>query len=237
MMELSVKAVLWDIAFFQLCAALGLIYLQWKKKQAFKQLWVKWVMFAGLNLLLIGTLAIEFFPYYFGIICLIAVYELTQHMDKLSANRKNVALLGLLLFSVLAMLYALWFSQTCGILIVATVWFDGFSQMFGTLFGKRKLWAEVSPGKSKEGAIGGLFMVLMLFTFTTSEVNFSTLFYALWICAFALAGDLFASFVKRSVGIKDFANYLPGHGGIWDRYDSLLGSLAGAFIYQMLFVG
>lgn len=94
----------------------------------------------------------------------------------------------------------------------------------GRRFGKHKLAPAVSPGKTWEGAIGGLFAVallgVLLLIFTPSG-QFSALWIVgLLICgATSIFGDLFESMVKRASGIKDSSQLLPGHGGVMDRID------------------
>ena len=92
--------------------------------------------------------------------------------------------------------------------------FDGFSQLFGQLFGKMKLLPSVSPEKTIEGFLGGLLMVVPVFWWLQPEV---TLLYAI-LCSVvfavvALSGDLLASKFKRICGVKDYSRLLPGHGG------------------------
>lgn len=101
----------------------------------------------------------------------------------------------------------------------------------GLKFGKRKLAPTISPKKTVEGVIGGLFGAifgmliygLVLNLFFSIAVNF---FYAVLYGAFgAIAGvfgDLCFSVIKRQVGIKDYGNLIPGHGGILDRFDSMM---------------
>jgi len=112
-------------------------------------------------------------------------------------------------------------------LVVCT--FDGFSQVVGQLLGRHQLAARVSPGKTIEGSIGGLFAAMGMGLLLRPMVKWNgpgSLLACCFIVAAALTGDLLASLVKRKCGIKDFGNLLPGHGGILDRFDSFLFSAA-----------
>jgi phosphatidate cytidylyltransferase len=109
---------------------------------------------------------------------------------------------------------------------LVVVFFDGFSQVCGQLFGRRKLAPRLSPGKTLEGATGGLVFALAL-GFCPPGAPLGSLALALA----ALAGDLAASWVKRRCGLKDFGRLLPGHGGVLDRFDSLLGAAPVALLW------
>lgn len=98
---------------------------------------------------------------------------------------------------------------------------------FGRLFGSRKLWYRISPGKTWEGAIGGLLssvFVAMLFSrLVPLHQSFSSiLFLAAGMSVAGQLGDLCESMIKRNHGTKDSGWILPGHGGLLDRIDGLL---------------
>jgi len=112
--------------------------------------------------------------------------------------------------------------------------------VFGRTFGKRKLIPSISPGKTVEGAIGGLGMavviclvyvrfVLMPYAQLGLTVQGAVLF-AIVISVAAQTGDLAESLLKREAGVKDSSNIIPGHGGVLDRFDSLLFVLPIAFL-------
>lgn len=120
-----------------------------------------------------------------------------------------------------------------------SVWVcDSFALGFGKWLGKRKLAPQVSPNKTWAGAIGGslsaaVFGIGEYYLFTwLSGISFlgSTFSYSIWECiiiSFVLSivgqiGDLAASLVKRTYGVKDYSNIIPGHGGIMDKCDSAL---------------
>ena len=97
----------------------------------------------------------------------------------------------------------------------------------GVLFGKHKLCEHVSPKKKVEGAIGGVAMSLIatvvLFLIFKPQTNiFVMLAVTVIMCIVGVLGDLFASVIKRAQGVKDYSNLIPGHGGILDRFDSML---------------
>lgn len=127
------------------------------------------------------------------------------------------------------------------LLIMAIAWIaDSFAYFAGKAFGRHKLAPQISPGKSWEGAIGGMLAVLCYFVFipkpfmllpSISQWQSPSAQLALWLAlalvltAASVMGDLLESLLKRQRGIKDSSNLLPGHGGILDRIDSLLAIL------------
>lgn len=108
---------------------------------------------------------------------------------------------------------------------VVVLTFDGFCQITGQLLGRHKLVPRVSPGKTVEGLAGGIVMALVTALPLSAWVGLgraNALALALLAAASALAGDLAASYVKRTCGVKDYARWIPGHGGVLDRFDSFI---------------
>ncbi len=116
---------------------------------------------------------------------------------------------------------------------------DTGAYFVGGRFGKRKLAPEISPAKTLEGALGGLlFSMLMVFGMSEairpliSDVKLSEIWiFAILVSSAAQLGDLAESVIKRGFGVKDSGNFLPGHGGLLDRMDSLLFALPVAYYY------
>ena len=115
--------------------------------------------------------------------------------------------------------------------------FDSASYFFGKLYGKHKIIPSISPGKSWQGAIGGYCMTTIIFIIvafsqgSTMQWQTACLFSGI-ICAIAFAGDIFESYLKRSAGIKDSSNLLPGHGGFLDRFDAIMAVSIFFFLYR-----
>ena len=103
---------------------------------------------------------------------------------------------------------------------------DTFAYFVGVKFGKHKLIPKVSPKKSVEGAVGGivgsLLLSLIFMYFTKININWATIPFLILASVASEIGDLIASKLKRYAGIKDFGNILPGHGGVLDRFDSII---------------
>jgi phosphatidate cytidylyltransferase len=123
-------------------------------------------------------------------------------------------------------------------LCLVVVVYDGFSQVSGQLLGCRPLVPRVSPGKTVEGLAGGLAGAAIVGVALRGLAGlgaFGALATGLAIGLVGLVGDLAASWVKRSSGIKDYSNVLPGHGGVLDRFDSFLlsGAIVGAVMYAL----
>lgn len=117
----------------------------------------------------------------------------------------------------------------------------------GSLLGRHKLFPRVSPGKSWEGSIGGALLVVLvalllswvdhthqLELFGAAETGLSLVEWVglgLVVVVFGTLGDLVESLFKRTLGIKDSGNILPGHGGMLDRFDSSLMAIPASVIY------
>lgn len=116
---------------------------------------------------------------------------------------------------------------------------DTFAYIFGVSFGKHRLFEKISPKKSWEGFFGGTLFTLILSFFMAKITNIFSLtdwiIIGLIISIAGVYGDLFESFIKRSVNIKDSGKLLPGHGGMLDRIDSALLSSPLVFTYLVLF--
>lgn len=104
---------------------------------------------------------------------------------------------------------------------------DTGAYFVGVTLGKHKLCPEISPKKTIEGAVGGILTSVILslvlnFAFSMTDKLIPTLILTIPLCIVGMCGDLFASTIKRAVGLKDYGNLIPGHGGILDRFDSIL---------------
>lgn len=113
---------------------------------------------------------------------------------------------------------------------------DTFAYFSGTLFGKHKLIERVSPKKTIEGAVGGI-LGSVIITLIFGYLFARELILVLGIISFfgsmlSQLGDLIASRIKRITQVKDFGNVLPGHGGILDRFDSILVVIP--FVYYII---
>ncbi len=121
---------------------------------------------------------------------------------------------------------------------------DAGAYFSGSFFGKRKLCPKISPKKTVEGFIGGILVSIvamllggLLFTKLYSPENASVHYIVLAVSGFlsgfvSVVGDLSFSIIKREKGIKDYGNLIPGHGGILDRFDSVI--FVSPFVYTLL---
>ena len=119
---------------------------------------------------------------------------------------------------------------------------DTGAYLCGSLLGKHKLFPRISPGKSWEGSIGGGILVIavaVLVWYLTDQYQLNQLGLTaiewaglgLTVVIFGTWGDLVESLFKRTLGIKDSGNILPGHGGMLDRFDSSLLAIPAAVVY------
>ena len=126
------------------------------------------------------------------------------------------------------------------VLFIACVVFAGDTAAYyaGTYFGRHKLCPSVSPGKTIEGALGGIAANLAVgavfsYYFLPGLALEALLFFCLTIGIAGQVGDLFESVLKRSAGVKDSGALLPGHGGILDRIDAALFALPVAYFMKV----
>ena len=171
----------------------------------------------------------------------IAPFMLAKGMNlSLEKLRPFYVVLGLILLP--ATWFALVFLRDLGLIFLlssmALVWVADIGAYFvGKAFGKHKLAVQISPGKSIEGAIGGLVLCYIYAFLCVYFLPFESTLFGAWairfgwvpmflmvtvLTAFSVFGDLFESQMKRLAGVKDSSHLLPGHGGVLDRVDALI---------------
>ena len=125
--------------------------------------------------------------------------------------------------------------------VMGSVWVnDATAYIFGSQFGKHKMAPRISPNKSWEGFVGGLLgsclTWIALYTLKVCGISLLLALIGGLVCGVSgVIGDLFESRLKRAVGVKDFGNLIPGHGGLLDRSDSML--FATMTAYFVLHIG
>ncbi|PPR49378.1 MAG: Phosphatidate cytidylyltransferase [Alphaproteobacteria bacterium MarineAlpha5_Bin5] len=171
----------------------------------------------------------------FGIIIYLAIiYEIIKFF-----KINLFFILFYLLFSFLFFLiYTNYFFNIVefNIFIFTIIIFDSFSYLIGTKFGKNKLFIILSPKKTLEGLIGGIFItnILLSIYLYYYEILLENILFINLIILSSFFGDLLQSYFKRSNNLKDSSNFLPGHGGFFDRFDSFIFCIILLFFYQVI---
>ena len=125
------------------------------------------------------------------------------------------------------------------VLVFCLLWAnDIFAYLTGKLLGKHKLFARISPGKTIEGSLGGLVFTIIAVVVFAHYATWLPISAAVGMAAIAVVfgtlGDLSESMLKRQAGVKDSGKLIPGHGGILDRFDSVMFSVPFIFVYLLL---
>jgi phosphatidate cytidylyltransferase len=126
------------------------------------------------------------------------------------------------------------------IYIMGGIWLaDSGAYMFGRLFGKRKLAPNLSPNKTVEGLLGGFLFAItfgVVGAFAMGEFlnYYDRIIIGLIVGSMSVIGDLVESMLKRSAGVKDSGTFFPGHGGMFDRFDSLLFVFPTVYLYMLI---
>lgn len=115
---------------------------------------------------------------------------------------------------------------------------DSFAYLTGKNFGKHKLYSKISPKKTIEGFAGGFIAAIIggvfIFYLSNSHSLAHWIVIAAIVSVFGTIGDLIQSKFKRQAGVKDSGKIMPGHGGIFDRLDSILYASPFVFLYLQI---
>jgi phosphatidate cytidylyltransferase len=129
--------------------------------------------------------------------------------------------------------------------VLAIVASDVGAYVIGSLFGRRKLAPDISPNKTLEGAFGGLGLAVVIVTLAAWGLEralnlrvdlYDAILFSILVASAAQLGDLFESLLKRWVGVKDAGFFLPGHGGVLDRLDSVLFAVPVTYYFVTLVI-
>jgi phosphatidate cytidylyltransferase len=125
-------------------------------------------------------------------------------------------------------------------LIVVVVTTDVGAYFVGRVVGGPRLWPAVSPGKTRSGALGGLAAAILIgvpFGLWVGQDLFLSTFLSIGVSISSQCGDLLESAVKRRFGVKDASHIIPGHGGVMDRLDGVIGGVWFVAICGLLGIG
>jgi|TARA_S200000501_G_scaffold325753_1_gene323815 phosphatidate cytidylyltransferase len=124
------------------------------------------------------------------------------------------------------------------IIILNTSIYDSLAYLVGSRYGKIRITKRISPNKTLEGLLGGLFFSALYGYLIYKYLELSNLLMIIFVVSsfFAFIGDIYISYLKRKIGIKDTGSILPGHGGILDRLDSHLIATPVAIIFFILVI-
>jgi phosphatidate cytidylyltransferase len=162
------------------------------------------------------------------IIIVTGFYELMNLFVRSGYLKKRFFLISVFIYALFAtgfLLFTTMNKEKILFTFVILSVFDSFSQIIGQLLGKHKMAPAISPRKTWEGAAGGLIVSLATAVLIKELPGMGagyTILLAAGIVLWALLGDLTASFYKRRYNVKDFSRLIPGHGGVLDRFDSLI---------------
>lgn len=183
------------------------------------------------------------FQYLSVLIISISIFELFRLFIKSGYQRKGFFISSLIVLGTLSFGF-FFFSKLEKELILFSFLvlsiFDSFSQITGQLWGRKKLFPNISPNKTAGGLIGGSITAILsalLLNNLYSDTPLKVIIMTIGVLFFAFSGDIAASLYKRKFQVKDYSNLIPGHGGFLDRFDSLIagGAWVALYIYVLNF--
>ncbi len=194
----------------------------------------------------VGLLTIDFTGFCLSVLFVIPALELFRK-KKNALENISVTLFGILYIILPFSLFNYFvfptfpsdnnYDPTLLISLFFLIWsFDSGAYLFGVTFGKHRLFERISPKKSWEGFFGGWilslgFAIALQRIFPKYDLGFMLLLASI-VTISGTFGDLVESLFKRNLGIKDSGKFLPGHGGLLDRFDSIL--FASPFVYLLI---
>lgn len=206
-----------------------------------KRLSAKWIALMSMYVVGITTLVMfakDFINIFISIVLVIHVFEMLylflaknrgkNLMDRLFLRAPFVLAIITILefFGVSSLLHENDWVKYTFIMVLLTIASDTGAWLCGKRFGKTKLWPSVSPNKTVEGAIGGALLSGLVATMAwhqlVNDADIVAFIIFTVLAVISQLGDLVESKIKRQFGVKDSSNIIPGHGGIYDRLDSVL---------------
>ncbi|MBQ3266151.1 MAG: phosphatidate cytidylyltransferase [Ruminococcus sp.] len=225
-------------------------YLSAKRLNKELKLFIPSLVFALLIPLLSGIQYVGIIPlfvYIFGMCVLSVVFHKTLRTDQMMFAVFGVVLIAVSLSALNVLVLAdtkhtaFWVVYCLGVPWIA----DSAAYFAGSYLGKHKLCPEISPNKTVEGAVGGILggtlsalLIGGIFQLVYGEV---TVYYGVLVLIgfvnsiVSIFGDLTFSVIKRSCRIKDFGSIMPGHGGLLDRFDSVIFCIPVVYIFSQFF--
>ena len=204
------------------------------------------LVFAMTFLSAIGIISVNIAGIYFSVLFLVPAFELYR-TKKNALENISITLFGILYVIFPFALFNFFvfpgfpdshkYDPTLLIFLFILIWaYDSGAYLFGITLGKHKLFERISPKNSWEGFFGGWFLAvvlsLILHKFFPHFKPVTMVVLASVVAITGTFGDLIESMIKRNIGVKDSGKFLPGHGGLLDRFDSII--FASPFVYLVV---
>lgn len=234
--------VVYYIFFFLALGAAGMALGSRKvSPEVRRQRWLKYVTYIFITGLVVLGIFFHFLPVVAGAIIAGAFAEMWRVNRQAAVVHRGLQARSFILLGLVSagfFLFTLHFHYSYLIYLYFQVMvFDGFCQITGQLFGRHPLAPSISPAKTWEGLAGGTVVCLAVAVAAVDWVFISPangLLFGLATALSSFAGDMLASWYKRQTGVKDYSNWLPGQGGILDRFDSFLATGCMYYLWYLL---
>ena len=231
------------ILVYYLLGTVGIYFINRRKEPDIRhRAWVKHITYFIVTSIVFFSIGIN--PLAFRILAfLISIagfLELLRLFKESGFAGKGFFSISIVIMTLLSLGFILFSMKEKGLVLFAFLIlsiFDGFSQVSGQILGKTKLFPKISPNKTVEGLAGGALIAIvsgLVFKNIVPVSSLKAIILAAFVVVFAFSGDTFKSLYKRRYNVKDFSNLIPGHGGVLDRFDSLIAGGAGVTLLGLL---